>query len=73
MVYVPAGAVQAKVHHHVITLSGTLTWEYQRAAARDAMAVLRGVHGVVKHDQPEAEGRDHAHRGEGEDHRRPGP
>ncbi|WP_433550493.1 BON domain-containing protein [Micromonospora zamorensis] len=47
MVYVPAGAVQAKVHHHVITLTGSLTWEYQRQAARDAMAVLRGVRGVV--------------------------
>lgn len=47
MVYVPAGAVQAKVHNHVITLSGALTWEYQREAARGAMAGLRGVHGVV--------------------------
>ncbi|MEK8110519.1 BON domain-containing protein [Micromonospora sp. M12] len=47
MVYVPAGAVKAKVHNHVITLSGTLNWEYQREAARTAMAVLRGVRGVV--------------------------
>ncbi|SDT53565.1 BON domain-containing protein [Actinoplanes derwentensis] len=47
MVYVPAGAVQARVHNHMITLSGTLTWEYQREAARDAMAVLRGVRGVI--------------------------
>ncbi len=47
MVYVPAGAVQAKVHQHVITLSGTVTWEYQRAAAHDAMATLRGVRSVI--------------------------
>jgi len=47
MVYVPAGAVQAKVHNHVITLSGALTWDYQREAARAAMAGLRGVHGVI--------------------------
>lgn len=47
MVYFSAGSVQAKVHHHVITLTGSVGWEYQREATRRMMAGLRGVVGVV--------------------------
>lgn len=39
-------AVQATVHDHVITLSGEVSWDFQRAAARRAVDVLPGVTGV---------------------------
>lgn len=38
--------VQATVHDHVITLSGEVSWDFQRAAARRAVDVLPGVTGV---------------------------
>ncbi len=47
MVSVPAGSVQATVHDHVVRLSGTVDWDYQRDAAHRAMAALRGVSAVV--------------------------
>ena len=45
-VVVPAGAVTATVHDHVITLEGTVDWEYQREEAQRAVASLPGVSGV---------------------------
>jgi osmotically-inducible protein OsmY len=45
-VNVPRGSVQASVHDHVITLSGTVHWQYQREAAQQAVAALPGVTGV---------------------------
>jgi osmotically-inducible protein OsmY len=39
-----AGAeVNASVHDHVITLTGTVDWHFQREAARSAVASLSGV------------------------------
>lgn len=35
--------VQATVHDHAITLSGTVSWDFQRTAARHAVAALPGV------------------------------
>lgn len=43
---VPADSVKASVHDHVITLSGKVTWKYQRVAASRAVSDLRGVTGV---------------------------
>ena len=45
-VEVPADAVKASVRDHVITLSGNVTWKYQRVAASRAVSHLRGVTGV---------------------------
>ena len=45
-IVVPAGSVKAAVHDHVITLSGTVDWQYQREAAHHAVAGLPGVRGV---------------------------
>jgi osmotically-inducible protein OsmY len=45
-VWVPAG-VQANVHNGWVTLTGTADWEYQRAAARDAVCFMPGVRGVT--------------------------
>jgi osmotically-inducible protein OsmY len=48
---VPPGAVTASVHNHQITLTGTVTWQFQRRAAARAVKYLRGVTAV--HDQVE--------------------
>lgn len=40
---VPPDAVTATVHNHAVTLSGTVGWQFQREAARRAVAALRGV------------------------------
>jgi osmotically-inducible protein OsmY len=45
-VVVPADAVKATVHDHIVTLSGTVPWQYQREAAQHAVAELRGVREV---------------------------
>lgn len=45
-VVVPSGSVKARVHDHVVTLSGEVAWQYQREAARHAVAALPGVSGV---------------------------
>jgi osmotically-inducible protein OsmY len=47
MVSVPTGSVQVKVRNHVVTLTGSVAWEYQRDATGYSMAALRGVHEVV--------------------------
>jgi osmotically-inducible protein OsmY len=43
---VPAGRVKATVRHGWVTLTGTATWEFQRAAAERAAARVAGVKGV---------------------------
>ena len=43
---VPAGAVKASAHNHVITLSGTVARQDQRAAAARTVMYLRGVTGI---------------------------
>jgi osmotically-inducible protein OsmY len=43
---VPANRVKATVHDHVITLSGSTPWNFQRVAATRAVRYLKGVTGV---------------------------
>jgi len=43
----PEGAVRMSVELGVITLSGTVAWEYQRQDAADAVRNLLGVKGVL--------------------------
>ena len=45
-VNVPEGVVAATVHDHVITLSGELSWQFQREAAARAVRYVKGVTGV---------------------------
>jgi len=40
---VPANAVKAEVRDHTITLSGQVSWDYQRVAAVRAVTYLKGV------------------------------
>jgi osmotically-inducible protein OsmY len=40
-------SVKASVHQHMITLSGIVTWHYQRKAAVGAVHDLKGVTGVI--------------------------
>ena len=44
---VPSDTVKAGVRDHVITLSGTVNWHYQREAAARAVMYLKGVTGVA--------------------------
>lgn len=46
-VVVPQHSVKARVHNHVVTLTGTVPWRYQREAARHAVSGLPGVSDVV--------------------------
>lgn len=46
MVVIPRGSVQVEVKDHVLTLRGSVAWQYQREAARHAVAMLPGVSGV---------------------------
>lgn len=48
-VIVPADAVKATVHNRVVTLTGSVPWQYQREAARRAVAAVRGVTDVLNH------------------------
>lgn len=43
---VPSDTVKADVRDHVITLSGNVTWDYQRDAAARAVMYINGVTGV---------------------------
>lgn len=43
---VPA-TVKVSVHEHVVTLSGTATWNYERAAAERAVHYIKGVRAVI--------------------------
>jgi osmotically-inducible protein OsmY len=54
---VPSDAVRADVRNHVITLSGSVAWHYQRDAAARAVANMRGVTAVTNQivlDHPES-------------------
>jgi osmotically-inducible protein OsmY len=44
---VPSDTVKAEVHNHVITLSGHVTWDYQRDAAARAVRYIKGVTAVT--------------------------
>lgn len=44
---VPSDTVKAGVRDHMITLSGTVTWQYQREAAARAVMYIRGVTAVA--------------------------
>lgn len=44
---VPADTVMAEVRNHVITLSGSVAWAYQRDAAVRAVIYIKGVTGVA--------------------------
>ena len=45
-VWVPEG-VQVTVSGGWVTLTGSVTWEYQRSAAKDAVCYMAGVNGVT--------------------------
>ncbi|WP_412538763.1 BON domain-containing protein [Longispora sp. K20-0274] len=52
---VPPCTVRATVREHVVTLTGTVRWDYQRRAAERAVSYIRGVTGVdnrIELDQP---------------------
>ena len=53
-------SVQAAVHYGQVTLTGTVTWHYQRLQALKAVRYIRGVKHVVDHIAvvPRAAGRD---------------
>lgn len=61
---VPEGKVKIKVQNGWITLSGEVEWNYQRAAAEDAVRKLSGVIGVTNlvTVRPHADVRDIKHR-----------
>ncbi len=44
---VPVDKVKASVRDHAVTLSGTVTWQFQRQAAARAVMYLRGVTAVA--------------------------
>lgn len=44
---VPSDTVWVEVRHHVVTLSGSVTWDYQRVAAARAVMYINGVTGVT--------------------------
>jgi osmotically-inducible protein OsmY len=44
---VPSDMVEAGVRNHTITLSGTVTWQYQREAAARAVMYIKGVTAVA--------------------------
>ena len=48
---VPAGQVKVKVEHGVVTLVGTVGWQYQKAAAERAVRPQQGVRGVLNEIQ----------------------
>jgi osmotically-inducible protein OsmY len=45
-VVIPTESVSATVHHHEITLTGTVAWQHQRTAAKNAVAAIPGVTAV---------------------------
>ena len=44
---IPIGAVRVWVLRGWVTLSGTVTWEYQRRAAEKAVGFVEGVTGIT--------------------------
>lgn len=47
--YLPERSIKIKVEGGQVTLSGEVTWEYQRQAAVGAVRYLMGVKGVTDH------------------------
>jgi osmotically-inducible protein OsmY len=45
-VAIPKGAVQVKVENGLVTLTGTVDWQYQRFAAEQGIRQLQGIRGV---------------------------
>jgi len=45
-VVIPSDCIAATVHHHEITLTGTVSWHYQRVAAKHAVEAIPGVTAV---------------------------
>ncbi|MBA3742563.1 BON domain-containing protein [Sporichthya sp.] len=43
---VPEGSIQVLVKNQVVTLNGSLRWQYQRQAAERAIGCIPGVHGI---------------------------
>jgi len=43
----PGGSVKAEVHDHVVILTGSVRWHYEREAIERAIAALPGVHGLT--------------------------
>ncbi|HZN20848.1 MAG TPA: BON domain-containing protein [Micromonosporaceae bacterium] len=43
---IPADTVRVEVHNHVVTLAGSVAWDYQRDAAIRAVMNIKGVTGV---------------------------
>ncbi|MDQ0391054.1 BON domain-containing protein [Labrys monachus] len=46
---VPEGVVEVKVEKGWVTLTGSVTWQFQREAAETAVRKLSGVIGVINH------------------------
>jgi osmotically-inducible protein OsmY len=44
---IPADAIDARVADHWVTLTGAVTWDYQRRAAEKAIKRIHGVTGVI--------------------------
>lgn len=55
---VPNDKVKARVENGWVTLEGELTWNYQREAAHNAIANLRGVKGVLNNLMVKSESKD---------------
>jgi osmotically-inducible protein OsmY len=60
---IPEG-VQAAVHHGYVTLTGRVSWLYQKRQAEKAVRHVRGLRGVLNHIEvvPRAVERDERHR-----------
>lgn len=43
----PKGSIQAEVHDHIVTLTGTVDWNFQRSAAERIVRGVRGVQRIV--------------------------
>lgn len=43
----PVGSVKAEVHNRIVTLTGSVAWQYERESIRHAVAMIPGVHGVT--------------------------
>lgn len=43
---VPTGSVQVLVKNSVLTLNGSIPWQFQRLAAARAVRYIKGVHGI---------------------------
>ncbi|CAN5378582.1 BON domain-containing protein [soil metagenome] len=55
---IPADSITVEVSDHVVTLSGSVDWEYERQSAARAVGHLTGVAGVV--NRVELNGRSHS-------------